>query len=116
MQQRAISRIDLFADNDMEFDQFRINGISAYTSETQTKPFSNRRSNRLFTYYVVDNEPLDIEMVVSPDQKTKFVIYESSNDLLTHPLLSVPQRSSDMITKPFILNDAVIVKKTIDIN
>lgn len=116
LQQRTISRVDLFADNDLEFDQFIINGISAYRSETQTKPFSNRSSNRLFTYYVADNEPLDIEMVVSPDQKTKFVIYESSNDLLTHPLLSVPQRSSDMISKPFILNDAVIVKKTIDIN
>jgi len=114
--QRAISRYDVYADNDLEFDDFKMNGVLAYRSETQSKPFHNRRSNRLFTYYVADNEPLDVQMVVPPNQKTKFIIYESSNDLLTNPLFSVPPRPSDMITKPFILNDAVIVKKTIDIN
>ena len=38
-------------------------------------------------------------------------LVESSFDLMTNPLLKITPRDATMITKPFILNDAIIVKQ-----
>jgi len=32
---------------------------------------------------------------------------------LDNPLFSIPERADNMIPKPFVLNDAIVVKKTI---
>jgi hypothetical protein len=115
-QQRTVSRFDVYADPALIFEKFALNGVSVYIPKGNSKPFENRESDRLFTYYVTDNEPLHMEFVIPYDQQTAFDIYESSNDLLSNSLFSVPPRRSDMITKPFVLNDAVILKKRVDIN
>ena len=41
-------------------------------------------------------------------------IYGASNDLLKNDWLSVPKRTKKMMPKPFVLNDAIITKQTID--
>jgi len=46
------------------------------------------------------------------DSLPNFVVYESSYDLLKNEHFSIPERSKDMITKPFIVNDAIVIKKT----
>lgn len=46
------------------------------------------------------------------DSIPEFVFYESSYDLLQNELFSIPARDKNMIPKPFILNDAVIIKKS----
>ena len=48
-------------------------------------------------------------------QETRFLFYEASYDLLDNEFLTVKNRFSDMIPKPFVLNDAIIVKKSITI-
>ncbi len=75
--------------------------------------FANRKSNRLFSYYVSEDKYLEMEFVIPADQKTEFTMYSSSNDMLDNTLFDVPKRPASMIPKPFVLNDAVIVKKTI---
>ena len=44
--------------------------------------FKERLNNRLFSYYVSDNEPLDMIFTVPASQKTELQIYEASYDLL----------------------------------
>ena len=78
--------------------------------------FQNTYRNRLFSYYVSDNEPLTMEFSMPKDQTTKFELYESSFDLLNNRHFKIPDRVPSMIPKPFILNDAVIIKKTISID
>lgn len=112
--QRPIQRMEFFTDNANVFKKFKINGV--HVKSKSHKVFNNRKSTRLFTYYVTDNEPLEIQMTISKHQKTELLLYESSYDLLDNETLDVPSRYSNMIPKPFVLNDAVVVKKTITIN
>ncbi len=42
-------------------------------------------------------------------------LVESSFDLMSNPLLKMRQRESWMISKPFVLNDAIIIKQKIKV-
>ena len=75
--------------------------------------FDKRKSNRLFCYYVTNDEPLELEISVPKNQQTSIELYEASNDLLTNPEVPLQQRNNTMIPKPSVLNDAIISKKTI---
>lgn len=110
---RQADRMDLFSDTQYNFIDFKVNGVDAYKLNSSSYAFENRRSSRLLSYYVVDGEPLEIELTVPIDQRTKLVLYESSNDLLDNRLFTIPERSKEMIPKPFILNDAVIITQEI---
>ncbi len=113
---RNVQRIELFSDKNNVFKDFTINGISVHKENENSYAFENRSRSRLFTYYISDNEPLEIHLTIPQTQKTKLVLYESSNDLLENRSFNLKQRSSDMIPKPFVLNDAIILKQTISLN
>ena len=78
--------------------------------------FKQRKNNRLFCYYTTDQNYLELDITVPIDQKTTLQLYEASNDLLENNLFTIPKRLSWMIPKPFVLNDAIIIKKTITID
>lgn len=116
--QRNLSRIELFADKNIDFSMFKVNGLTAESILVNGKKqhvFKNRFQDRLLTYYIVDNAPLRIDFRVSGDQLPVFTLYESSNNLLKNQKFAVPARSPEMIPKPFVLNDAIIVKQTISL-
>lgn len=72
-----------------------------------------KRSDRLFTHYISENQSTDIELECSQQDQLSFQIYEISYDLLNHSLFSVPDRPKNTIAMPFVLNDAVLTKKTL---
>lgn len=111
--QRKINRIDIFSDSTNVFQDFKLNGVEVLKDKQDTQAFQRRYNDNLFSFYVSDNASLLMEFSVSKDQRTKFQIFESSFDLLSNGLFSVPARGNDMIPKPFILNDAVILTRTI---
>jgi len=115
-QQRPVNRMELFADRSIVFKDFNINGVDVYKKNDNANAFDNRWRNRLFSFYVSDNDPLILTFSVPKDQKTIFTLYEASFDLLGNAQFTVPKRQDDMIPKPFVLNDAVLVKKTITID
>ncbi len=102
--QRNVNRMEIFR-NETKLSSLFINGLSV------EKSIKNRR--RLVSYYVSDNEPLELSFSVEPNAKPEFIIYEASFDLITNSLFSIPERAKDMMPRPFVLNDAVLVKKTI---
>jgi hypothetical protein len=104
--QRNVNRIEVFGDA-KQLETLQVNGILLDT-------IPHFRSKRLVSYYVSDNEPLSLSFTTKPTQKISFIIYEASFDLLTNPLFSIPARAKNMMPRPFVLNDAVLVKKTID--
>lgn len=111
--QRNVQRIEVFANSANQFKAFKVNGVAAFKETDAEFVFANRKKTRLFSYYVSDNEPLDLFISVPKDQKTTLQLHEASFDLLENKNFSVPKRSESMIPKPFILNDAIILKKTI---
>ncbi|NNJ89179.1 MAG: M28 family peptidase [Eudoraea sp.] len=105
--QRGVNRLEVFT-NSTQIKKASINGIEL--SEYYLK---QRRGTRLFTHYISDNDSTILELSIPAGAELELTLYEASNDLLAHPLFSVPQRPKDLIPMPFVLNDAVIIKKTI---
>ncbi len=111
--QRKVNRMEFFADSTYKFLSFNLNGMKVEKPKNAVSVFANRKGNRLFSYYVSDEKYLEMEFIIPAEQKTEFIMYSSSNDMLDNALFDVPKRPTTMIPKPFVLNDAVIVKKTI---
>lgn len=113
---RKINRMEIFADRNVNFDEFRINGLEADSVALGIQKFhvfTKRWQNRLLTYHAANRDTLRIEFSIDPEKLPEFTLYEASYDLLENPLLNVPARNNNMIPRPFVLNDAVIIKKTI---
>ena len=115
MPQRDVERMELFSDSTNLFKSFKINGVDAYRAKGDSLVFQNRKRNRLFSFYVEKGQMLDMQISVPKNQKTELQLFEASFDLLENDHFSIPPRSPNMIPKPFVLNDAVLVKKTITI-
>jgi hypothetical protein len=113
--QRNVNRMEIFADSIYQFNSFNLNGMDI-SKDKNDLVFSNRGNNRLFTYYLSNENYLEMEFTFPANQQTEFTMYSSSNDMLNNPLFDVPKRPATMIPKPFVLNDAVIVKKTITLD
>ncbi|WP_340201517.1 M28 family peptidase [Ascidiimonas sp. W6] len=106
---RTINRLTVFTEKGAVINSCTVNGSSL------SKKFleSVKTRKRLITHYVSNNDPTEIEMSIPVNQPIKLHVFESSYDLLMNELFSVPPRPENCIPKPFILNDAIIVKKTI---
>lgn len=113
--QRSLNRMTLFSEQVFEFSYLKVNGITAVGEEaTMQNPYYTASTpQRLLTYYVVGRTPVEIEFRLKKAQSPTFILFTASNDLLTHPKFSVPTRTPNQIPKPFILNDAIVVKQKI---
>jgi len=111
--QRPVNRVELFSDTSMVFNSFSINGFKIINNNTKDVETPRRKNMSLLNFYVTDEDTLTYEFVVPKNQKTSIQFYESSYDLLQNPTFNVSKRTESMIPKPFVLNDAVIMKKTI---
>ena len=105
--QRNVNRLELIT-NDIEIQSAEINGVplSNYFLE-------NRKRNKLITHYITDNAYTEVRLSFPKDEHLELTLFEASNDLLDNPLFSIPERPKDNIPMPFILNDAIVITKTI---
>lgn len=107
---RKVNRYDIFLKNNVQVNNFKANGVKSVDFKSN---ISSKTSNKLLTYYVVDNIPLVMEFSISKSQKLDLELLESSFDLLTNPLLKVKPRKPAMMPLPFVLTDAVIITQKI---
>ena len=115
---RKINRMEIFETKDVDFKEFRVNGLEAdevYLGTNAFHMFKRRWRERLLTYYASNQDTLRIEFSIEKGDLPEFVLYESAYDLIGNKDLKVKQRPAGMIPKPFVLNDATILKKTIRI-
>ncbi|WP_037318791.1 M28 family peptidase [Salegentibacter sp. Hel_I_6] len=113
---RNINRIELFADRSTDFETFKVNNKTAdsvYLGQNKFHIHTRRWHDRLLTYHASSRDTLRLEFSLKKDKKPEFTLYESSYDLLENQDLNVKPRPKAMIPRPFVLNDAVIFKKTI---
>lgn len=110
---RKVNRYDIFANENMDFYNFKANGASLIGWKEQKY---RRNGKKILSYYVVDNEPLQLSFTLDASTKLDMELMESSFDLLENEQFSVPKRPSWMIPTPFVLNDAVVIRKKIKPN
>ncbi|WP_103069679.1 M28 family peptidase [Aquimarina sediminis] len=113
--QRDIQRVDLYTETLFNFNTLKANGKTAtdfdYSNDTYNA-FTKRWNHNLLTYHVSKNEPLELQMEFHKDSLPKFILYESSYDLLKNEHFSIPVREKYMMPKPFVINDAIVIKKS----
>ena len=112
---RDINRIALFADKNINFKSFKVNGLEAgdlQPGRSDLHIHKHRWWDRLLSYYAVSKDTLRLEMTVEEGMQPEITLLEASYDLHENAQLQVTPRAKDMIPRPFVLNDAVVVKKT----
>jgi len=108
--QRKVNRYDIFAADKMIFHNLKANGAIALG---QKGSLYLRKNRKILSYYVVDNEPLEIQFSIPAKTPLDMELMESSFDLMDNPAYRMEKRKSWMMPMPFVLNDAVVIKKKI---
>ncbi len=107
---RKVNRYDIFADPKIDFYNFTANGSKALGQKDAKYA---RNGKKILSYYVVNNEPLEMEFNVDAATILNMDLFESSFDLMENPIFNMTPRASWMMPTPFVLNDAVVVKQKI---
>jgi hypothetical protein len=107
---RKVNRYDLFANEKLEISNLKANNAKSLDINSN---IINKKTNKILSYYVVNNIPLTLEFSIPLSQKLDLHLMESSFDLLQNPLMKIKPRSSWMIATPFVLNDAVVIKQQV---
>lgn len=107
---RKVNRYDIFADKKMNIYNLKANHT---TLIGQKGSLHQRTTKRVLSYYVIDNEPLELEFSIASKSVLDMDLLESSFDLMNNPLFTMIQRNSAMMPTPFILTDAVMIQKKI---
>lgn len=107
---RPVNRYDIFANEKMTFYNLKANGTSALE---QKGSLYKRRGKKLISYYVVDNEPLELQFSIPVTAVFDMDLMESSFDLISNPKFKITKRLPWMMPTPFVLNDAVVIQKKI---
>jgi hypothetical protein len=113
---RNVNQISLYAEEGVEFDFLSFNGQSLPLNNNKNSASQKIKSKELVRYYVSDKDSLEVSYEVSKDQQVSFTVMEYSYDLLEHPQFTINNRAENMMPKPFVVTDAIIVKKKIVID
>ena len=111
---RKLNSIEIISKTKNNFSVFSINGTEINT-KIDSKFFQNDNP-KIATYHLVNNEPLELNFSIPKDTIPHIELREISHDLLDHKSFNVRQRDDNMIPKPFVINDAIIVKNTVKFN
>jgi len=105
--QRDVNRLDIFT-NEVNILEATVNNValSDYYLE-------HRKGAKLITHFISNNDFTEIQLSIPKDESLELTLYEASNDLLDNPSFTIPERPEATIPMPFVLNDAVLLIKTI---
>ena len=70
----------------------------------------------LINYYVSENDSLKVKFSVENGDPVSFKVMEYSFDLMTNPQFNISKRPNYTMPKPFVITDAVAVKRTFSID
>lgn len=105
--QRDVNRLDVFT-NESRILEAKINNVAL-----SDYYLANRKGGKLITHFISNNDYTEIQLSIPEEESLELTLYEASNDLLDNPSFTIPERSEEYIPMPFVLNDAVLLIKTI---
>jgi len=109
--QRNINQLNLYADADVSFNSLSFNGQQALKDSTGLV-YGNRKSDLLLRYWVNNNDSLEVSYTTESTQPVSFSTLEFSYDLMDNATFSISKRPKDMMPKPFVVTDAIVIKRT----
>ena len=108
---RNVNRYDIFASEEMILYNFKANEVQAIGQKGDK--YDRKRGKKILSYYVVGNEPLEMEFSIDTLVPFDMELVESSFDLMRNELFPMIKRQNWMMPTPFVLNDAVVIQKKI---
>ncbi|MBC7494360.1 MAG: peptidase M28, partial [Flavobacterium sp.] len=107
---RNVNRYDIFANKKMEIYNLTANSVRNINQKTNKL---QRKDERILSYYVVDNLPLELSFSIPTSNVFDMHLIESSFDLLEEKNFNIGKRQNWMTPVPFVLNDAILIKMKI---
>src|SRR5690554_3167066 len=112
---RNVNKIDLYSTEDVSFHSLEFNGKKASVGDS-TKLYRGTKNSALIRYYVSNNDSLKVKLTAEKDSPISFRVMEYSFDLMTNPLFNIEKRPDYMMPKPFVITEAIAVKRTFSID
>ncbi|MDY7395907.1 M28 family peptidase [Aureibaculum sp. 2210JD6-5] len=116
--QRLVNRIEFISKNPIVFTSFKINGETLKKEIDKNYVFYLRESGQtVFSYYFSNlDKNMDIEFAIPSGPSPSFYLYETSYDLFENMAFDITPRTETMMPMPFVINDAIIIKKQINLD
>ena len=111
---RKVNKIDLYAEN-TEFQSLIFNGKEMPASRI-SEDYRGTRNSALINYYVSENDSLKVQFSVAKEAPVTFKVMEYSFDLMEDAQFNIPKRPDYTMPKPFVITDAVAVKRTFSVD
>lgn len=112
---RRVNKIDLYSVENIHFKSLEFNGKKATGLDT-IKNYRGTKNKALINYYVSKNDSLKVKFSVEKDAAVSFKVMEYSFDLMTNPEFEIAKRPDYTMPKPFVITDAIAVKRTFSID
>lgn len=112
---RKVNKIDLYSVENTSFKTLEFNGEKALVSDT-SENYRGTKNVALINYYVSENDSLKVKFSVEKNTPVSFKVMEYSFDLITNPQFNISKRPNYTMPKPFVITDAVAVKRTFSVD
>jgi hypothetical protein len=116
---RAVNRLELISKNDLHFKTFILNGEALKKKPGDDFIFDTLKKKNILSYFFTEKDTIiDLEFSIPKKEIPDMELFEASFDLYTNEKIkdiknNFSLRDSVMMPTPFVLNDAVVVKKHI---
>lgn len=112
--QRTVNRIELLSQDTISFKTLIINGESLH--KPKNSEFVLKTNKQILSYYFSNVDAfLNIQFTVPKYENPSFIMYETSYDLFESMAFDITPRTKIMMPMPFVINDAIIIKKQINL-
>ena len=98
----------LYVDQEITFSSLSYNGVDVVENLSYTE-----KNNRLLTFSVQELDSLEVSYTLPKGINPTFTLHEYSFDLMDNPWVEVSPRTNSMMPKPFVFNDALVIKQKI---
>jgi len=113
---RNVNKIDLYSDQFISFNSLEFNGLKAPLYAKKSKDYRGTKNNAFINYYVSENDSLKVHFSVEKNVSVSFKVMEYSFDLITDTQFEIIKRPDYTMPKPFVITDAVAVKRTFSVD
>jgi hypothetical protein len=111
---REVTELFIYADTSYTYSKLSFNGNDA-VKDDNGNIHANVSNKRLMRYYLNKDDSLNIAYTTTNKEDYNFTVLEFSYDLLDHPQFTINKRPADMMPKPFINTDAIVVRRSFSI-
>ncbi|WP_310991676.1 M20/M25/M40 family metallo-hydrolase [Aequorivita marina] len=112
---RRVNKIELYPIENIDFKYLEFNGQKASVSDT-LKNYRGTKNRALINYFVSPNDSLKVKFSIEKNTPVSFKVMEYSFDLMDNPKFNITERPDFTMPKPFVITDAVLVKRTFSVD